>query len=189
MDDVKFQPRAGILRHWDTLIGPGATPAEQALILGVTLAATALVALYALAQGVSWTIWGWLAALLLALDLFGGVVANGTHAARRWYHRPGQTRRDHFVFVAVHLAQIAIFGIAFLPGDWMFVGVSYAYLLIAAIIALNVPEMLVRPITYALYVGALLLTLYVLTPAPPGMEWFLPILYFKLIVSHLGMKG
>lgn len=187
MDDL--QPRPGLLRHWDTLIGPGATGGEQALILGVTLAATLGVAAYALTRELGWTIWQWLAALLLALDLFGGVVANGTKAARRWYHRPGQTRRDHFAFVAVHLAQIVIFGIAFLPGDWTFVGVSYAYLLIAAVIALSVPETLLRPITYALYVGALLLTLYVLTPAPPGLEWFLPILYFKLIVSHLGMKG
>ncbi|MBK8033726.1 MAG: hypothetical protein IPK17_30355 [Chloroflexi bacterium] len=31
-------PRSGLLRHWDTLIGPGASRAEQALILGAAVA-------------------------------------------------------------------------------------------------------------------------------------------------------
>jgi hypothetical protein len=35
-----------------------------------------------------------------------------------------------------------------------------------------------------MYAGSVLLSLYALAP-PPGMEWFLPLFYLKLLVSHL----
>lgn len=182
------QPRSGILREWDTLIGPGASLQEQRLILGVALAATLGILGYALVRELPWTIWQWGAALLLALDLFGGVVANATPAARRWYHRPGQTNRDHLRFVAIHLIQIIICALAFWNGNWGSVVIAYAYLISATLIILNTPPALQRPVSYTAYIGALGIALYAV-PMPAGMEWFLPILYFKLLVSHLGMAN
>jgi hypothetical protein len=178
-------PRSGLLRHWDTLIGPGASRAEQALILGAAVAGTIGVAAYAYLRNVDWTIWQWMILVVLALDLFGGVVANGTGAARRWYHRPGQTRRDHFLFVAVHLAQLVVFALAFPSANWLTVIGAYAYLLLSALAILAAPTELQRPVSYLSYIGALGVAL--LFNAPTGLEWFLPILYFKLLVSHLGM--
>ncbi|MBK8033725.1 MAG: hypothetical protein IPK17_30350 [Chloroflexi bacterium] len=42
------------------------------------------------------------------------------------YHRPGQTRRDHFLFVAVHLAQLVVFALAFPSANWLTVIGAYA---------------------------------------------------------------
>lgn len=180
-------PRSGLLRHWDTLIGPGASRAEQALILGAAVAGTIGVAAHAYLHNVGWTIWQWMILVVLAVDLFGGVVANGTGAARRWYHRPGQTRRDHFLFVAVHLAQLVVFALAFPSTNWLTVIGAYAYLLLSALAILAAPTELQRPVSYLSYIGALGVAL--LFNAPTGLEWFLPILYFKLLVSHLGMAS
>ena len=39
-------------------------------------------------------------------------------------------------------------------------------------------------LAYSAYTGALLLSIYGVA-APLGLEWFLPVFYFKLLVSHL----
>lgn len=41
-----------------------------------------------------------------------------------------------------------------------------------------------RPIALVMYAGALLLSLYWFE-APVGLEWFLPLFYLKLLVSHI----
>jgi hypothetical protein len=59
-----------------------------------------------------------------------------------------------------------------------------AYLLFSAALVLLVPQYLQRPVTLAAYTCALLLSMYVLR-RPPALEWFLPLFYLKLLVSHL----
>jgi len=176
-------PRRGLAGEWDRFIGPGATRSELALILGSALVAATAVAAYALWQDLAWTSIQMAAAVLLALDLVGGVVANATTAAKRWYHRPGQGFRQHFTFVAVHIYPFLVAWL-FRDGDWAFGFVIYGFLLLAALLILAAPLYLQRPVAMALALVGLALGLMVFPPTP-GMAWFVPVLCLKLLVSHL----
>ncbi|MBZ0276137.1 MAG: hypothetical protein K8I60_08335 [Anaerolineae bacterium] len=178
------QPRAGLLGSWDRFIGPGATTAENILILGVPLVAAALLLIYAASKPLAWTPLQTFLAALLALDMTGGVVTNAATAAKRWYHRPGQTARHHLGFVSVHAAQLLIVSLAFRDADWGYFVLTYGYLMVASFIIVNMPLYLQRPVSLLAYMLVVGLGGYLLTPTP-GMEWFLPVFYLKLLVSHL----
>jgi hypothetical protein len=177
-------PRNGIAGWWDRFIGPGTTDAELWL-LGLTAAGgAAFVGCYAALHHLPWTTVQYLVALLLAFDLFGGVVANETTPAKRWYHRRGRTRRDHLMFVAAHVIQLALVVVFFRPGDWTFLAVTYGYLMTAALIVVTVPMRIQRPTAFALLMGGMLINACLIIPTP-GLEWLLPVFYLKLLVSHL----
>ncbi|MEM9089805.1 MAG: hypothetical protein AAGC93_13785 [Cyanobacteria bacterium P01_F01_bin.53] len=114
----------------------------------------------------------------------GGVLANATNTAKRRYHRPGQGWRQHLSFVAIHLFHIGAVALFFRGGDWLFFGGVSAYLLVAAGLILSVPLYLQRSVVLGLYGLSLLGSLYLLSPTP-GLEWFLPLFFLKLLVSHL----
>ncbi len=57
-------------------------------------------------------------------------------------------------------------------------------LLTATGVVLAVPIYLKRAVAAGLYLGAVVLGLYAVTPTP-GLEWFIPALFLKLLVSHL----
>ncbi len=179
------EPRPGLAGHWDRFVGPGLTRVEFWLILGVALAAGLAVPLYGHNRDLGWTTVQLVAATLLALDLFGGVVANATTAARRWYHRPGRTRRDHMVFIAAHGVHLLLAAWLFYGLDWTYFAAYYGYLLGAAWLLLYLTPSLRFPVAMSLTAGAILLNAYGLTPVA-GMEWFVPILFLKLVVGHLG---
>jgi hypothetical protein len=168
----------------ERLIGPGYTRAEFWLQLSVTIIATIAVPTYASWANLGWTIPLLTIAALLAADLVGGVITNATSAAKRWYHRNGQTKTHHFVFIAVHALQLFLVTWFFRAGDWTFFVTVYAYLLFASLLILNVPLYLQRPLTMLVLMDALVLNAYVFEPVA-GLEWFLPILFLKLIVCHL----
>lgn len=177
-------PRTGLAGAWDKFVGPGATQSEQWLALGAaTLAALALVA-YAAAEGLAWNGRQYAVAALLAFDFVGGVATNATSSAKRWYHRQGQGFAQHFGFVALHALQIALVAWLFQDAHMLFFSSVYVYLLAAAAIVLTVPLYLQRSVALLLVCGAIVLALYGLSPAP-GMEWFVPVLFLKLLVSHL----
>ncbi|MCL4265724.1 MAG: hypothetical protein KJ069_21100 [Anaerolineae bacterium] len=184
MEWVPPEPRPGLAGAWDKFVGPGATDAEQWLMLIPTVAAGIAVPVYAFYADPGWSTVQLLVAALLAFDLVGGIVTNATSTAKRWYHRPEVTFRDHLQFVAIHFLHPLLVGWLFLGGAWLYVAVVYGYLLLAAVLILKTPLYLQRPLAYTLYLISLLLALYAL-PQPPGLEWFLPIFYFKLLVSHL----
>jgi hypothetical protein len=177
-------PRRGFAGEWDKFIGPGATRAELWLILLPALLAGIAAPVYAWQQALDWTGWQLLTASLLALDLVGGVTANATTAAKRWYHRDGQGWLAHLRFTAVHIFHLALVAWLFAGGDWGYLALSYGYLLLAAWGIIRSPLRLQRPLAMLLYLGSLLLALYVL-PTLPGLEWFLPVFYLKLLLSHL----
>lgn len=178
------EPRAGLAGAWDKFIGPGATDAEMWLMLIPTLMAGIAAPLYALYAGLGWSTVQLIVVALLAFDLMGGVVTNATSTAKRWYHRPEATFRDHMQFVALHFLHPLVIAWLFLDMDWFYFGVVYGYLLLAALLILKIPLYLQRPCAYTLYVVSLILAFYAL-PQPPGLEWFLPIFYLKLLVAHL----
>ncbi|GIK57149.1 MAG: hypothetical protein HND44_20485 [Chloroflexi bacterium] len=181
---VPPEPRSGLIGAWDKFVGPGVTDTEQWLMLIPTVIAGLAAPVYAIYADLGWSTVQLLVAALVAFDLVGGVVTNATATAKRWYHRPEATFRDHVQFVAVHFLHPLLVGWLFWGGDWLYVAVVYGYLLLAAVLILKTPLYLQRPLAYTLYLLSLLLALYTL-PQPPGLEWFLPIFYFKLLVSHL----
>jgi hypothetical protein len=181
------EPRAGLLGHWDRFIGPGATRGETLLTLGAAFGAAIALVLYAFAADLGWTGWQIALAALLALDLAGGVAANATLTTKRWYHRPGQGLRDHLGFIAAHIHPLIV-GLVFGGGDWLYGLVGYGGLLVAALIILRTAPRLQLPIALLLYLCAVLIGLYAL-PDIPGMAWFVPVFYLKLLVAHLLPPG
>ena len=119
-----------------------------------------------------------------ALDIAGGVVTNATGSAKRWYHRRGQGFWEHLGFVSVHLLHILLVGSLYLGFDLEWILLASAFLLAAAAAILAVPQYLQRPVAHAGYALGVLVSLYLLD-APRGLEWFLPLLYLKVLLSHL----
>lgn len=178
------QSRSGFAGALDKFIGPGATSAERLIqVLAPSVAAIAA-PLYAAAMGPSWSWLQYLLCMVLAFDLVGGVVTNATSSAKRWYHRNGQGFAQHFSFTAAHLLHLLLVAWLYLDNDWIWAAIAGGYLLAAAALILMVPVYLQRPTALILYLGGLVIGLWLL-PTPPGLEWFLPVFYLKLLVSHL----
>jgi hypothetical protein len=180
-------PRKGLNGYWDQFIGPGATQAEQwvQLGLGVLLAVVLLAFLFVRREALNWSVVQVAVVVFFAVDLFGGVVTNATAAAKRWYHREGHDNlRGHLPFIVVHGIHLVVFSAAFRGMDWAFVIVLFGYLLAATVIVARVPLYLQRPIGMALFCGGYLLGTYLFVPTV-GTEWFVPIFFLKLLVSHL----
>ena len=177
------EPRRGLAGALDRLTGPGAEPAEAALQFGVAfLAATAAWFWYRnAAAGAPWM--AGLAAFL-AFDIAGGVVTNATSTAKRWFHRKGEGFAAHFRFQALHLVHITLLAFVFGHNDWLFLAVLSATLIGCSVAILLTPLYLKRPISMALY-GVVVVALPLLVSTPIGMEWFIPLFYLKLLVSHL----
>ena len=176
--------RPGIGGAIDKLIGPGATPAEKKLQFYPPLLFGAGVVCTGLYAGFAWSVWQYLIIALLAVDMAGGAITNATSAAKRWYFRAGEGFRQHMSFVALHLFQITLFSWGFLGFDLLWIAGVYTVLMGFAALILKAPLYLQRPVAAALFAAALLLSLYVFE-APTHLEWFLPLLFFKILVSHL----
>jgi len=178
------QPRAGLAGRWDRFVGPGATRWEFFLQLAVPTIACAGLTLHAASRGLGWSGWQLGVAAMLAFDLFGGVTTNATSTAKRWYHRTGQGFVHHMGFVLVHVAHLLLVAWLYLSLDWTFVAITAGYLLAASAVTCAAPLYLQRPLAITAYAGGLVIAAYGVAPIP-GLEWFLPIFYLKLLVSHL----
>lgn len=177
-------PRKGWKGQLDRFIGPGATPAEMVLQLAPAMVAAIAAPLYALTLPISWTPWQLGIVAILGFDLVGGILTNATAAAKRWYHRPGQGWRQHMAFIFVHLFHIGVVALLFRGGDGLFFASVSSYLLLAAGLILASPLYLQRPIALGLYGLVVVCDRYLFTPTP-GLEWFLPLFFLKLLISHL----
>lgn len=177
-------PRAGLAGQWDTFIGPGATRAENLVILGISTVAAVALAVYNWVAFPAWSIWQQLVVFLVAIDLFGGIVANAAAPGKRWYHRAGYGFRQRMTFVAVHFFHPIMLLLFFDLSAGLWFGVIYGYLLIASALILYVPVYLQRPLAAGLFaVGVLIGAFY---PFPvAGFAWFVPIFYAKLMLSYL----
>jgi len=178
------KPREGFLGGWDKFVGPGATGAEENLqvILG-GLIAVGGIALFWLAQGAAASIWQWLFVLVLALDIGGGIVTNSTSAAKRWYHRSGQGRSKHFMFVATHLIHIVLMALLFADGPLVYSLVLGGMVIVGTLVLLWTPLYLQRPLAVGLAMSVIMagqLPLFDIA----GLNWFIPALMLKLILGH-----
>ncbi|MEM6449546.1 MAG: hypothetical protein AAF703_04435 [Cyanobacteria bacterium P01_D01_bin.105] len=177
-------PRSGWKGQLDRFVGPGATPAELLLQLFPSFIAVIAAPLYASTLSVALSAWQLSLIAILAFDLVGGVLTNATAAAKRWYHRPGQGWRQHLAFVGVHLFHIGLVAWLFRGADGLFFVSVSNYLLLASGLIVASPLYLQRPVALGLYGLALLGDRYLFAPTP-GLEWFLPLFFLKLLVSHL----
>lgn len=176
--------RTGFLGCIDKLIGPGATKAEKNLQLYVPFIAGFSIVTYAYIAQLGWTTVQLVIAGLLTVDIVGGIITNATSSAKRWFHRAGQGFKQHLSFVAIHFVQLFLFSWFFLDFDRVWIAVIGGYMMLACSLIMQTPLYLQRAVALTLYSISLLIALYWASP-PPGLEWFLPFFYLKLLVSHI----
>lgn len=81
--------------------------------------------------------------------------------------------------------QFAVAGVlAFDTSGATFVIVASGFLVAASALLMVTPLYLRRPAGFGLYAASVLLSLYAFVH-PPGMEWFLPLFYLKLLLGHM----
>ena len=176
--------RAGWRGQIDKLIGPGATKAELNLQLYVPLLAVAIVIAIGLTNDYEWT-WGqYTVAGFIALDMVGGIATNLTSAAKRWNFREGNGFNAHMTFIGIHILQLLLVSYFFLDLDLTWVAINYLFLMVSCALILKTPLYLQRAVSGMAFVTAVILSLYILE-APLHLEWFLPLFYYKLLVSHV----
>ncbi|MCA9778679.1 MAG: hypothetical protein KC800_18250 [Candidatus Eremiobacteraeota bacterium] len=182
MSGLSNQVRGGWLGAWDRLVGPGATAGENLGTLGVGLLA-------AIAAGIDiWlrrdvTVLQLSLVAILAFDLAGGVWANATPAARRWYHRPGQGFLQHFGFIAVHIQPFLLPWLFpdFVSG-WEWATLLYVGVVLGTVVLYLMPSRLrtAGALTYSTFLLALTNQFWV-----SPLAWFAAAFILKLLVAHL----
>ena len=172
---------SGVLARF---VGPDATAAELWMQFTFAIAAAVALLVSSLLQDWSWSPAQVAVAAFLAFDIAGGIVTNATSAGKRWYHRPGRTRSQHFQFVALHGCHLGVVALAFYPAANQLALLGYAYLLASAALQLAAPVYLRRPIAALQTAVSILVALYVLE-APLHLEWLFPGLALKLLTSYL----
>ncbi|WP_050905845.1 hypothetical protein [Vibrio campbellii] len=178
------QARAGFWGGIDKLIGPGATKAEKNLQLYAPFAAGFVVMIYAYFAQLGWTTTQYVIAGLLTVDIIGGIITNATSTAKRWFHREGQGFKQHMSFILTHFVQLSLYSWAFLNLDIMWIVVIGGYMVLACSLVMKTPLYLQRPVALTLYSLSVIISIY-WAQAPQGLEWFLPLFYLKLLVSHV----
>lgn len=182
-------PRTGFAGFIDKLVGPGATKAELWLQFGFAVLAGFLMWAYATFKPLPWTWWQILIASYLAFDICGGIATNATSSAKRWWHRAErQTVKAKMKFIIPHFYMPGLITLAFMPGNLTFFLVVYGYLILGALIIVYTPLYLRRPMTLVLFSGAIVMAMVLFTPMVRGLEWFIPLLFLKLFVSHLNQE-
>jgi hypothetical protein len=174
------EPKNGL----EKFVGPGATSTECLLQFGIAIVAAIAAVVYPLFTGISWDWWQYIIAGFLGLDLVGGIITNATNSGKSWYHRRSQTTVKHLFFIAIHILQISLVYGFFAPSLWPQGLLLYILLLVFATAILLTPLYLQRPVALLCYVIALIVNVYGITQIQ-GLEWFVPLLFLKLLVSHL----
>ena len=138
-----------------------------------------------------WSWWQYAIALLLALDVLGGVVANSLNSCKRFYHSPIQPEeigftalaKNHFIFTALHIHPLII-GLIFGNINLTYGAMWYFILVTFSGNILRLPLYLHRPAAMGIIMLAILVNYYVLPPVA-GFEWFIPALFLKIVYGHI----
>lgn len=174
----------------DGFFGAGATSAERILALTAAIVLTGAIVL-ALRMGEYEAASGWRLWLLIffAFDVAGGVTANMLNSCKRFYHAPLQPNEHGFIafikgsfnFALLHIHPMVVaaaFGGALVDGV-----IWYGLLLAGTALTLATPLYLRRSMAASIVVFAAIASLYWL-PLAPGMEWFIPCLFIKIVLGH-----
>lgn len=167
------------------LIAPGSTAGDRVVCYGGALAGSVLATVIGARAGLSGLPLAVIA--FVAFDLYGGAAANATAAAKRRFHGPGRTWRQHLGFVAIHVQPFVVALVV--PGfGWGAAAGVYALAVSGAAVVLAVPAASRRPAGFA--VTALAITVAVtLLDVPRELGWFAPVLLIKLLLAHLQPEG
>ncbi|MFN8629351.1 MAG: glycine zipper 2TM domain-containing protein [Chloroflexota bacterium] len=172
-------PRPGLAGSWDRFMGPGATPVENAgTVVGAVLGG--IIGSLLPHRGRERVL-----GAVAGFDVLGGVWANETPAAKRWYHREGVGRFASTQFAAVHVYPFLVEAVTGRRA-WRRAAVQWAGPVIAsAIVEATPPASQERVATAASALagaaGAVL--------APAGFRWLPPLLAVKLIHAHAAADG
>ncbi|MEM8848947.1 MAG: hypothetical protein AAGE03_02820 [Pseudomonadota bacterium] len=88
-------------------------------------------------------------------------------------------------FIGLHVCHIALVAMLFRGPDvdWAYGLIVSGLLLVCAIVVVTAPQLLKTPVATMLYLVAVAVGLYWLG-LTPGLEWFLPALFLKLLIGH-----
>lgn len=174
----------------DPLCGTGATRAERLLAYGIAALLTAIILAANFYQDAP-IAEGWRIALLgfFAFDIAGGAVANMLNSCKRFYHselQPGdgfgaRIAKNVTLFTAIHIHPIIA---AYVFGGGILNAIIWYVLLQAGVaVTLAMPLYLRRAGATAITLLALLGD-QMLLPLGPGLEWFIPCLFIKMVLGH-----
>ncbi|MGK7922568.1 MAG: hypothetical protein AB4080_21435 [Trichodesmium sp.] len=178
------EPRSGIKGGIDKFFGPGATPVEITLQLVIPIFAGSVAAYYGYLGKFGWSLTQYLVCFVIGFDILGGIITNSTSSGKRWYHRAGQGFTEHMSFILLHFVQITTIAWLYMDFDLLWAFTVGGYLVVACTVILIMPLYIQRPVAVTLYSLAIVLSIYLLE-TPVGLEWFLPLFYLKLLVSHI----
>ena len=172
-------PRPGAAGAYDLLVGPGATPAEEAgawasasigAVVGGLLPRTAR-------ERVLGAVFGF--------DAGGGLWVNESYAGKQWYRRPEAPAAEAPVFAAFHVHPFVVEAVGGRRAWWHAIA-AWALPVAGSAIVAAAPAPVRRPTalvaaSIAAVIGARL--------APSGWRWLPPLLAFKLVVGHATDDG
>jgi hypothetical protein len=182
-------PRTGFAGFIDRLVGPGATRAELWIQFGFAVLAGLFIIVYSVVGDLGWSVWQTIVAGYLAFDICGGIATNATSSAKRWWHREERrTLRADMRFIIPHIYMPLLIMLAFMPGRWDFVFIVYGYLIVGALIISRTQLYLRRPVSVIMYSIAIFGSMVLFSSSVRGVEWFIPLLFLKLFVSHLNFE-
>jgi hypothetical protein len=172
-------PRSGPAGLYDLLVGPGATPLEQA---GAWASASA----GAIGGGLlPRTARERLLGAVFGFDAGGGLWVNESRAGKRWYRRDGLPAWEPAAFAALHLHPFVV-ELASGRRSWSRAAVTWALPVVSSAIVAISPDA-DRRARAASFAGAAAGTGAAL--APDGWRWLPALLAFKLILGHATPDG
>jgi hypothetical protein len=184
-------PRAGWRGWLDRFIGPGTTKGELIVQLAPAVLGMIFQIVYALYAGLGWTAVQLLVAALLAFDLFGGAVTLAASPAKRWQHRDYRPKwrgpLNRLVFAFLHLHPFIVAWL-FMGRDWLFGWVVWGLMCAACVVVEFAPLHMKRPLAAVGVIIGLVAGLTVLK-SPPGLEWFVPVYFLKLVIGHTTLEA
>lgn len=162
------------------LHGDNPDPREMALTYALGTVSTIFIIAFSLNAGTELSVLQIVVLAVLALDIVGGVIANSTRSTNTWYRE--RSLGAQFLFLAVHAFHPLVAVLVLDPGNWLYFGFVYLYMLATASVVLMLARTdYQRPVAYGLYIVGLILALYLLNPAP-AIVWLAPVYFTKLIV-------
>ncbi len=177
-------------RQPEFFIGADATPAEKGFAWTAALAAPVILYSLAWRGQVDWALGQWILAVLLAIDVAGGVTANALSALKRLTFSPPNpsdgrmvrlVKRWPILFPLAHVHPLAIM--------WAYGGgIAYGLIwyltpILSFLIVHRLALYLQRPAAFSIVALAIVVSLYGPT-TPIGFEWFAPLFIFKLVACH-----
>ena len=175
----------------DIINGTGAYFEEKFLGYFGSAVIPVILAIQIMTGRVEWSLLQIIVAMYLALDIGGGLVSNALNSCKRFYdspYKPEEGRTAKYMkkvpfFIGLHIHPLVV-GLYFNNLDWFYALAWYSIFIICVIVVYKTPLYLKRPVGNTLTMLAILLNLYIITPVL-GFEWFIPLLFIKIVSGHL----